>query len=51
MNKIIDLFVLAMLLLSSCQESKKENITQLVSEWMGSKIVYPEDLTLYITQR
>lgn len=45
MNKIIDLLVLAMLLLSSCQESKKENITQLVSEWMGSKIVYPEDLT------
>lgn len=35
-------FILFVLSLFSCKETKKENISHLVKEWNNKKIVYPD---------
>lgn len=40
----ICVLVLVFFFLISCKESKRENISNLVTEWMGREIVYPNDM-------
>lgn len=40
----ICVLVLVFFFLISCKESKRENISNLVTEWMGREIVYPDDM-------
>lgn len=43
--------LLILLLITSCQESEKERITRLVTEWQGKEISFPDNIvfTKYIT--
>lgn len=43
--KKICILVLMSFFLTSCKESKKENISHLVTEWVGKEIVYPDKMT------
>lgn len=45
MYKKIYIFILVPFFLVSCQESKKENLSLLVEEWIGKEIVYPDNLS------
>ncbi len=43
--------LLFLLFITSCQESEKERITRLVTEWQGKEILFPENIvfTRYLT--
>ncbi|MDR1583521.1 MAG: hypothetical protein LBS55_09760 [Prevotellaceae bacterium] len=50
--KLISFYIFFSFLIFSCQtDKKKENITQLVTEWQGEEIVFPENIvfTRYLT--
>lgn len=44
MSRIIYMLALVSVFLSSCKESKKENISHLVEEWIGAEIAYPANM-------
>jgi hypothetical protein len=51
--KVITLYILffSLFIVFSCHTKKKENMSQLVTEWQGKKIIFPENIvfTRYLT--